>query len=195
MSIQRELIDYANRLKTYGLVSIGCNKGSISIRDHNVIYATPSGLDYELVEESDINQLDINGKVIYGIHKVSMDTAFHLSIYKNRRDVNAIVHTHSRYATALGLANRPLPMVTFGVHLQLQEAVKCAEFYVPSDPRVNEAIVKNLGEGNAVLLKNHGAITVGTTVLKAFENMVFLEETAESYVHAYQMGSVEILSL
>ncbi len=195
MNPETQLIAYAKQLKAEKLVSIACNKGSLSLRQGTLIYATPSGLDYDLLQEQDISVLRLNGEVQHAMHRISMDTRFHLAIYQAREDVNAITHTHSRYATALALAGLGLPMITFGVHLQLKQPVQCADFYVPDDPRVNQSIVDNLGQGNAVLLRNHGAIAVGADIQKAYENMVFLEETSESYIHALGLGQINILDL
>lgn len=195
MSPEAQLIAYAKKLKADKLVSIACNKGSLSLRRGTSIYATPSGLDYDELRVQDITVLRLDGEVQQAVHKISMDTSFHLAIYQSRADVNAITHTHSRYATALALAGKGLPMVTFGVHLQLKKPVQCADFYVPDDPRVNQSIIEHLGGGNAVLLRNHGSITVGTDIQKAYENMVFLEETCESYVHALLLDQVNALNL
>ena len=195
MSPELILIQYAQQLKEIGFVSVACNKGSISLKENDIIYITPSRLDYDSLEKEDITQLDLSGNVILSKHKVSMDSQFHLAIYKARNDVKSIVHTHSCYATSLAFAGKGFPMITFGVHLQLKEPVKCADFFVPDDPCANDAIVESLGTSNAVLLKNHGVITVGESIKKAFENTVFLEETSKSYVHALQIGTIEELDL
>jgi len=190
------LINYARKLKKTGLVSIGCNKGSISLREKDLVYMTPSGLDYDQLTHEDITVINNHTKeIIICKHTPSMDTDFHLAIYHARPDVNGIIHTHARYVTALALAGKSLPVITYGAHLQMKEKVKCADFYVPSDPKMNLEIVTKLGRASSVILKNHGAITTGNTLSEAYKNMVFLEETAESYVHAIQIGKVDCLAI
>jgi L-ribulose-5-phosphate 4-epimerase len=186
------LIKYARKIKELGLVSIGCNKGSISMRiDQDKFIIGPSRLDYDELKPEDINTMYIDGTKFECNRPVSMDTYFHSSIFINRQDVNCIIHTHSRYATALALAGKELPLIQWGMKLQFGGSAKICDFYRPDDERMNIEIINKLGNVNAVLLKNHGCICVGKTIESTLENILYLEELSESYVHALLLGRVD----
>ena len=187
-----DLIDVAKLLKKEGLVSDGVNKGSISLRlNETEIAVSPSKLSYEELNENKINIMNIDGSAISQPSPISRDTYFHLKIYQDRSDVNAIIHTHSKYALALALANREIPFVIYGMKQHCGGKVDIAPFYFPNTPECNEAIIRYLGDRNAVLLRNHGLVCVGKTLKDCYETAVFVESLAESYVHALQIGAVE----
>ncbi len=194
MNHQVELIKYARKLKKMGLVSIGCNKGSISKKIENDKFIIgPSRLDYDELQPEDINTMYTDGREYECNRTVSMDTYFHYAIYAVRMDVKCIIHTHSAYMTALALAGKEIPYIQYAVKLQLGSKVEICRFYPPDDKRMTAEIIEKLGQNNAVLLKNHGGIVVGKTVKSALENVVYLEELSKSYVHALSIGKVETI--
>ncbi len=189
------LVSYARKLKTNGFVSEGCNKGSISIRnEENIICMSPSKLDYAEMSSNDINLLDLQGTLIQKNAPTSRDSTFHLAVYQARPDVRAIIHTHSRYATALALANKGIPYITYGMKQHCKGKVDIAPFAFPDSPEVNAAIVHYLGDKSAVLIQNHGLVCVGSTMAECYETAAFVEELSESYIHSLCVGTViEIL--
>lgn len=188
----KDLIYYAKQLKKEGLVSDGVNKGSISFRnDNNEIAISPSKLSYDELNENNTNIIDVDGKEINMPSPMSRDTYFHLQIYKAREDVNAIIHTHSKYALALALANKDIPFIIYGMKQHCKGKVDIAPFYFPNTPECNDAIIKHLEDRNAVLLQNHGLVCVGKTLKDCYETVVFVESLAESYIHAMQIGNVK----
>ncbi len=122
-----------------------------------------------------------------------MDTYFHCAIYAARTDVNCIIHTHAAYMTALALTGKDIPYIQYAVKLQLGSKEEICDFYPPDDKRMIKEIIEKLGQNNAVLLKNHGGIAVGKTVKSSLENIVYLEELSQSYVHALAIGKVETI--
>jgi len=108
--------------------------------------------------------------------------------------VNAIIHTHSRYATALALANKGIPYITYGMKQHCKGKVDIAPFAFPDTPEVNSAIIQYLGHKSAVLIQNHGLVCVGSSLLECYETAAFVEELSESYIHSLCVGTViEIL--
>ena len=104
-----EFIETAVKLKERGLVTEGVNKGSISYRiSEDTFLISPSKLDYAELTPERVNIMKIDGSFV-AQPSLYPDSYFHLAIYKERKDVRAIIHTHSKYATALCLANRPIP--------------------------------------------------------------------------------------
>ena len=190
-----QLVSFSRKLKQKGLVSEGCNKGSISIRmEIDTICMSPSKLDYSEMRAGDINILRLDNTFIKQNAPASRDSSFHLAIYQSRPDVNAIIHTHSRYATALALVNKGIPYITFGMKQHCKGPISIAPFAFPDSPEVNSAIIEHLGQKNAVLIQNHGLICVGSSLLDCYETAEFVEELSESYIHALCVGPViEIL--
>lgn len=191
MDDKEALIVYARKLKAAGLVSIGCNKGSISKRiDAERFIIAPSRLDYDELMPQDLNTMYLDGREYDCRRTISMDTRFHCAIYSARADVQCIIHTHARYTTALAFAGKEIPYIQYAMKLQFGGKVELCDFYFPDEVRLNLEMMKKLGEKNAVILKNHGGIAVGKSLKNASENMIYLEELSESYVHALMIGNI-----
>lgn len=186
-----ELIKACKQLKQQKLVSDGVNKGSISVRMENQqILMSPSKLSYDDLTADKINIVNIDGSYVAQPAPSSRDMYFHLKIYQQRKDVNCIIHTHSRYATALALAGQGIPFILYGMKFHCKGSVELAPFEFPNSPECNENIIKYLGNKNAVLLENHGLICVGKTIKECLETVEFVEAISESYLHALMLGKV-----
>jgi len=143
--LKLEFIQTARKLKERGLVTEGVNKGSISYRvAEDAFLISPSKLDYEELTVDNVNIMKTDGSFISQPSAISRDSYFHLGIYKMRKDVNAIIHTHSKYATALCLANRPLPFITVGMKFHCSGPVDIAPFAIPNSEECNQMILDNL---------------------------------------------------
>lgn len=186
-----ELIKACKQLKQQKLVSDGVNKGSISVRMENQqILMSPSKLSYDDLTADKLNIVNIDGSYVEQPAPSSRDMYFHLKIYQQRKDVNCIIHTHSRYATALALAGQGIPFILYGMKFHCKGSVELAPFEFPNSPECNENIIKYLGNKNAVLLENHGLICVGKTIKDCLETVEFVEAISESYLHALMLGKV-----
>lgn len=186
-----ELIKACKQLKQQKLVSDGVNKGSISVRMENQqILMSPSKLSYDDLTADKLNIVNIDGSYVAQPAPSSRDMYFHLKIYQQRKDVNCIIHTHSRYATALALAGQGIPFILYGMKFHCKGSVELAPFEFPNSPECNENIIKYLGNKNAVLLENHGLICVGNTIKECLETVDFVEAISESYLHALMLGKV-----
>ena len=115
----------------------------------------------------------------------------HLEIYKARDDVNAIVHTHSVFATAHAVAINQLSLG--GGELELRGRVDVAPFALPGTPELARNVAETLGRKNAVLLRNHGATCVGRDLDETFLNALYLEDTAKICYIAAQLGNPQPL--
>lgn len=186
-----ELIKAAKFLKQQQLVSDGVNKGSVSIRMKNQqILMSPSKLSYDELTDDKLNVLNIDGSYVSQPSPGSRDMYSHLGIYQERKDVNCIIHTHSRYATALALAGKGIPFILYGMKFHCKGSVELAPFEFPNSPECNKQIIRYLGDKNAVLLENHGLICVGETIKDCMETVEFVEAISESYLHALMVGKV-----
>lgn len=185
-------IQIAKKLKVQGLVSDGVNKGSISYRvnDDNILMS-PSKLSYDELSCENINIMRIDGTFVKQQAPISRDFYFHLKIYQTRTDVKAIIHTHSKYATALCLANKKIPFILYGMKFHCKGIVDIAPFEYPNTQECNDGIIKYLEDRKAVLLQNHGLIGVGETLADCYETVEFVESLSESYIHALSIDKVD----
>src|SRR3954454_5658846 len=139
--------------------------GNVSARDpeSGLVVIKPSGITFEDLRPEDHVVVDLDGKVVDGSLKPSSDTASHLYIYRHRPDVNGVVHTHSSYATAFAALGRPIPVHLTAIADEFGGPIPCAGFALIGGEEIGREVVENIGESVAVLLKNHGVFTIGST--------------------------------
>ncbi len=164
--------------------------GNISARDpeSGLVVIKPSGVRYEQLRPEDHTVVDLEGKVIEGKMKPSSDTASHLYIYRNRADVNGVVHTHSPYATAFAALGRPIPVCLTAIADEFGGAIPCAGFAIIGGEEIGRQVVAHLGKSPAVLLKHHGVFTVGKDAPAAVKAAVMVEDAARTVYLAMQLG-------
>ena len=164
--------------------------GNVSARDpeSGLVVIKPSGVRYEDLTADTLVVLDLDGRIVEGTHRPSSDTASHLYIYRHRPDVNGVVHTHSRYATAWAAAGRSIPCVTTGQADEFGGDIPCAGLALIGDDGIGRLVVEHLGRSPAVLLKNHGVFTVGPTAEDAVKAAVMTEDVAATTFLALQLG-------
>lgn len=165
--------------------------GNISVRDPESgnIYITPSGMDYSTLEEEDIVVLDQDGNVIEGKRIPSVEAPMHVLIYQNRMDVNAIIHTHPIDSTVFAILRKPIPVVTDELAQAIGGEVKVSEYALPGTTELAENVWKALGNNQACLIANHGAVNVGKDLKECFKVATVLETSARIYYKALCIGS------
>lgn len=190
---KREIINAALSLKEYNLIAL--SGGNVSIRKENGhILVTPSGMTYEGMVEDDILVMDIESNIFEGTRRPSVDTIALLYIYKNMPLVNAIIHTHQVYATAVGLVEDELPAAVTTLPNATLGPVKVAPYSSAASLEMGILTVEHIGDKRAVILKNHGVITVGETLKHALYAAVYLEDAAKTYIMAKSIGVPAILN-
>ncbi len=164
--------------------------GNVSARDPetNLVAIKPSGVMYEDLRPEDHVVLDLDGNIVEGKLKPSSDTASHLYIYRQRPDVNGVVHTHSPYATAFAAVGKPIPVYLTAIADEFGCPIPCAGFALIGGEEIGRQVVEHIGESAAVLLKNHGVFTVGPTVRDAVKAAVMVEDVAKAVWLALQLG-------
>ncbi len=189
---KRAIIDAALAMKEYRLIALSGGNVSLKIDDGHIL-VTPSGMGYEGMVEDDIIVVDIDENVVEGERRPSVDTTALLYIYKNMPEVKAVIHTHQVYATAVGLIGDKLPCaVTTLANATLGE-ITVAPYSSAASLEMGIESVENLNGKRAVILKNHGVITVGGTLKEALYAAVYLEDAAKTYLVARSVGEVSIL--
>jgi L-fuculose-phosphate aldolase len=187
--LRAEVARYAKKMVASGLVRAA--QGNLSARDpqSGLICITPSGMDYDLVSAEDIMVIDDQGAVVEGAHRPSVETPLHTLILRRRSDIHCVMHTHSLYATAFGVVYEPLPMVLAESALCLGGSVPIAPYQMSGAPEFAELVAETLGEGNAVIWGNHGAMVVGPSLSATFSAAHALEDGAQVYAIARQLGT------
>ncbi|MFL5673046.1 MAG: L-ribulose-5-phosphate 4-epimerase [Chloroflexota bacterium] len=170
--------------------------GNISARDPetSLIAIKPSGIRYEDLTAEAMVVLDLDGRIVEGTNKPSSDTASHLYIYRNRPDVNGVVHTHSRYATAFAAVGRSIPVYLTAQADEFGGEIPCAGFALIGDEAIGAQVVETIGRSPAVLLKNHGVFTVGPTATAAVKAAIMTEDIAATVWAALQIGQPDVLA-
>ena len=169
---------------------VAWTSGNVSERDKTTSYVVikPSGIRYEDLRPEHMVVIDLEGKVIEGNLKVSSDTASHLYIYRNRPDVNGVVHTHSAFATAFAAVGKPIPVYLTAQADEFGGPIPCGGFALIGGEEIGKVVLESIGDSKAVLLKNHGVFTVGSSAEAAVKAAVMVEDIARTVWLALQMG-------
>ena len=163
--------------------------GNISVREdgEQCFLITPSGFDYRFMEADDIACVNLSTGATEGRRRPSSEWGLHAQIYKARKDVRAVVHSHSPYATAVAVARKTIPSI-------LDEAadltpVRTLEYAPSGSVELATTVASTIANGsNAVLLANHGVAVVGGSLNEALRRSVDVERLAQLFVWAEAVG-------
>ena len=156
--------------------------GNISCRDNDLVYITPSGMDYGAITEDDIIVADLAGNIVAGKRKPSIETPLHISVYNTRPDVKAVIHTHAIHSNVFACIGEDIPLFHDEAAQTLGDTVRCADYCLPGTVDLAESCTSVLaGKANACLLRNHGAVCVADTMDNCFKVAIVLEMVAELY--------------
>jgi len=186
--LRKDVLSAALALKKYGLVWMA--GGTICARDpeSGQIVVTPSGLAYEDLCPGDMIVLDLEMNVVDGQYRPSVATNLWTAILRERPEIHAVVHSHSPYATAFSVINQPIPIITETMADWFGQPIPVAPYAHLEDDHFVSAPLEALGDGFAVLLGQHGPITIGKNLQHALERAVTLEEAAKTYAVAHELG-------
>jgi len=164
--------------------------GNVSARDteSGLVVIKPSGVRYEDLKPEHLVVLDLEGKIVEGGLSPSSDTASHLYIYRQRPEVNGVVHTHSPYATAFAALGKPIPVYLTAIADEFGGPIPCGGFALIGGEEIGKVVVESIGSSPAVLLKNHGVFTLGSSATSAVKAAVMVEDAARTVWLALQMG-------
>lgn len=167
--------------------------GNVSGRDPetNYVVIKPSGMSYRTMKPEDMVIVDMDGNVIEGRHKPSVDTLTHLYIYKHRADVNGITHTHSNYATSFAALGQSIPVYLTAMADDFGGPVPCTDYAPVGSEAIGREILRVIGKSPAVLVKNHGVFTIGKSPSEALKIAVMLEDIAKTIHLALLRGKPE----
>jgi L-ribulose-5-phosphate 4-epimerase len=169
---------------------VAWTSGNVSGRDPGtgLVVIKPSGIRYEHLTPENMVVVDLDGKVVAGNHKPSSDTLAHVYVYRERLDVNGVVHTHSTFATAWAAAGKPIPPVLTAVCDEFGGAIPVGAYARIGGDEIGVEIVRSIGSSPAILMKNHGVFTIGKTPEAAVKAAVMVEDVARTVYYALQLG-------
>lgn len=184
---KKEVIEAGKKLDRYGLIAL--SGGNVSWRmNSGEVLVTPSGMIYEELVPDDILVMDLEGNVIEGKRRPSVDTAALLYMFKKRPDIRAVIHTHQPYATALGLVEDEIVCSLTTLANAARGNVKVAPYSSAASLDMGVKAIEYLGEQLAVVLKHHGVIAAGDSLKQALYACIYLEEGAKTIIAAKSCG-------
>lgn len=188
--IKKQICEVGHKLYAKGFVA--ANDGNISVKvNDNEFYCTPTGVSKGDLTPDMIIRIDGQGNKLEGKLNPSSEIKMHLRVYRERPDVNAVVHAHPPVATAFTVAGVELDQYILPEAVLTIGNVPTCEYGTPSTMEIPDSLAPYIQNHDAFLLKNHGALTVGNTLQKAQFTMEEVEFNAVICKHARELGNVE----
>ncbi|MFI3251077.1 MAG: class II aldolase/adducin family protein [Eubacteriales bacterium] len=165
-------------------------------RKEGVMAITPSDLSYKIMKPEDIVIMKLDGEIIEGNWNPSSEWRLHAGIYADMEDVNAVVHTHSPYATSFAVIHENIPVILIEILPFLGGDLRLAKFGLPGTFEVATNAVQAMTNPrrHACLLENHGVAVVGASLEQAYIRAVYVEDAATIYHYARQVGHPKLVS-
>ena len=191
--IKQAVIDTGRQMIERGLVA--GTWGNISFRGDrdNRVVITPSGRPYPELQTTDLVVVDLAGNILEGV-RPSSELPLHLAIYQAHNEIQAVVHTHSIYATACAVAGETIPPSLEEMVQVVGGGVAVAQYALPGTAELAQNAVRALGDKTAVLLANHGAVACGPSLTEALLVAELVEKAAQIHAIAGQLGGARRLS-
>lgn len=177
------------------LDALGLNRGStgnLSLRDGEGMWITPTGFGAEGLTADDMVWLGWTGEQ-RGRWQPSSEWGFHRAVYRQRPDIQAVVHTHSAYATALACLRRALPAFHYMVAIAGDDHVPCVPYHLFGSDELASAVADALRSRQACLLANHGLVAAGRTLAEAMKIAIEIESLCRIYLGALAVGEPHLL--
>lgn len=189
---REQVIEYSLKLLSEGLTNGTAGNVSIFNREEGLVAISPTGVNYSELTPEMISIVDLDGKLIEGL-KPSSELEMHMILYRNREDVNAVIHTHPVYTTVLACLREDLPAIDYMIAVTGATKVRCAEYASYGTKELAENAYKAMGSSLAVILANHGLTTAGKDIANAFNITVQVEYISNLYIKARNIGEPIIL--
>jgi len=191
--IREQICEVGRRVWLKGWVA--SNDGNISARmDDTYIITTPTGVSKGFMSPDMLVKIDMDGNVRGGYMKPSSEIKIHIEAYRQRTDIRAFVHAHPPVCTGYAVANIPLNFQTLPEIIISLGSIPLAEYGTPSTNELSDSIRELVKCHDAILLANHGAITLGRDVLEAYYKMESVEHFAIISLTAHQLGGMKPIS-
>ena len=192
VEIKKQLVEIGKKIADKELV-VGPG-GNISARVDNIVYMKASGICFEEAKTSDYIGVDLKtGDIVCGNKKPTCEIAMHLGCYLERKDISAVIHTHPPIATAVGM--QEITLSPFSPDLAaLVGDVPTIKYVVPGGIELAEEVRDVIKKHNAVLMCNHGLLTVGSNLKEAYYRTLLIEDACKTFVAAKSLGKMKFFT-
>lgn len=170
--------------------------GNISVKDpeNGLVYVKPSGMYYDEITADDVVVFTLEGEIVEGHRKPTIEYQFHLGIMRNRPEITYVIHTHPVYSAVFGVLREDIPGISEDfVQLVGDKIVNC-EYALPGTAELAEHVVKGLGDRKAVMIPNHGTVCCGEDFNTVMKVCFVVEKTAQIYLLAKSAGTPHLIS-
>jgi L-ribulose-5-phosphate 4-epimerase len=182
---KQQIVETAQELVHKGYLMATGGNLSLRIPGQNSFAITPSNYDYMKMTQDDICILDFDLKMLAGHLKPSVESAMHGAVYQARADVNAIIHTHQVYTSALTLIKAPIPALFDEQARFLGRSVEIIPYAPSGTGFLKNTVARHVkNKNNAFMMQNHGALVFGHNMERAVHNVEILEKCAMAYLLA-----------
>ena len=187
---ERKLLwDVIAELVKEGMIAGSSGNASMRLgQGAGTLLITPAGKPYREMGPDDLLIIDMDGEPVEGDAIPSSETALHLALYHARPDVGSVIHTHSTYAMVAAVSALEIPPLVDEMVYKVGGSIPVAEYGFPSTEELGRQAVHGMGDGNAVLLRNHGLVGVGRTPWEAFDLCQLAEKVAQVFVFSSLLG-------
>jgi L-fuculose-phosphate aldolase len=193
MRLRQELVETGRQLHTQGFVASTDGNLSVCLED-GLILITPTRFSKARMRPEDMVVVDVNQKKIRGTQTASSELAMHLTIYRMRPDIGAVVHAHPCTATAFAAAGLELDESVCSEAVITLGSVPLAPYATPGTPALSEVLEPFIPDHHAILMTSHGVVTYGEDLFHAYMRMEAVEHFARIVLATRQLGAAKNLA-
>lgn len=190
-ALRREMVEAVQSLTALGLNRGSC--GNVGVRFGDSFLVTPSGVPAQDLFPDTLVEMDFSGAVLAG-GKPSSEWRIHRDVLLARAEINAVVHTHSRYATTLACLQREVPAFHYMIAAAGGDTIRCTPYALFGTQELSDLALSAMRDRKACLLGNHGMLALGANLRAAMALTVEVESLCEQYWSALQLGAPKLLS-
>jgi L-fuculose-phosphate aldolase len=184
---REEIVRFGRLLHQRGYVA--ATDGNLSVRiGSEMVLCTPTSVSKGMMSPEDMVLVDMHGRKVSGARACSSEVAMHLLIYRLRPDVNGIVHAHPTTATGYAAAGMQMNEALISEVVLSLGAIPLASYGTPGTPELSDALEPLIPNHDAIIMANHGVVTYGDTLLRAYMNMETVEHFAKISLVSHILG-------
>lgn len=187
--VKQSVLEAARHMLRTGLVEGTAGNLSARLSEDRVVM-TPSSLDYESMQADDLVVLDLAGEIVEGTRPPTTEKALHLACLRAHPEVGAVIHSHALYASMFAITHQPIPCVIEEFDIYVGGEVPVAGYQLTGSDELGEEVAKHVGDVAAVLMANHGLLTVGRDIADAMKVAHLVERTARIVWGAQSLGEI-----
>jgi L-fuculose-phosphate aldolase len=193
--LRERLVKVGREIYAHGFVPGTVGNISARIPRTETILIKPSSVSMGALNTEDLAMVDLQGKQIQGELSLSIETPMHTAIYRTRDDVQGVVHSHAPIATAFGVAGIEILPILIEIFHFIPNGVPIASFEFPGTQELAEVVKEKIKDFDAVILENHGIVTVGPSIEDACNLNIMVEECAKTQVIATLLAGSDAITM